>query len=1293
MSWAEDDWTVGLSGRVLQKVKELQIHQERLSRENKQKQLQLDNIQISYDKQTAKYEEARVELQAAHRELQSVREEVKSAVTSGQRLGQELQTKQAQVCSLEGQLDAARTLGNKLTQEVKRLEAELEKLHRSADTTPFSTPCWSATSPWDHHGSRNEDRTSPREEAESRSLRIRQRLPFSETPSTPLPRQLKTTPRSHPSDQSDSFAAPLAVFPWERDDPGPGAKRPSPSSPQTPCGDIVHHGQSRQEASEGEREIRAQTETSLSRMQHRISSLEEELSGKNEFLKSLQRDTEQSKKKMASSELGLQRAHNELSAARTRISQESERASVAELRLKQIQEELKCQRQNAESGRLQHQQRTKELEKQHQRDLLELQKEKQGMEKQHQQEANKLNQELQQARTLHNGLQAQVDKLSLQKQALDKESASLKEQVKFSERQLQESQKKEIQIQAKLQDAVRDAEGAALSLEQSKKRERALEEESSRLEEQRADALRLLKDLQEQKATPPHADTPTVHVSPVGQPFSPPTPSPTYTKRPVTPRVEQRGGKQEEQSPQIVASYPHDREPGEGIDSEHILTDSERPHREGNHKEKHSNDRFILDSLTSEHSVAADDLQRENAVLRSELRDAREELQKRLEDLEAQRRAETEAGTRLKHLSRKHSGQGMIDRDEQEKPWRTQFEKEKAESERLRKALAALETDVERREDGRAQEERETEMMQLNLQLKEQLGQVKVHLALEREGREQEKAELTRITATKRELNMKVEELAGELAELQRSRHEEEKHSGGLTLRRLDSNVNKLPLPEQHVLFCQAANRHDVTADLIQEERTTTRSDLQKDESDVSDLKQEIERLRKENAQETERAEQSQVKLTALQNQLTGQTQQLTLGFEKQSQYITALLAELREKDHALLSQAEELQRCARALDSLKAEEGKVGEIVDEGQIDDALDSVDSLVSVTADYLADSDQQAEHLVCSANTEGIQASEAVCGQDGGQAPPRLICHLKQQVKAQQKELQRLSQVAKQQAEELAIWRLASQPDSASEKDQTLPDPGDRSALVIREDEVLLSCTSKRLQGRMLSTSVQQNNSAELSPLHAPPAAINKGSGEEPKPSGPRLAQHKAEQQSEFLRTPAVQGGHRHVATDSSRRPDAAWSSWGSTSDSSATSVGTQTEGGHAAAAAVAPERRCAHTQTEDEEDEELDNAPPTAPRVETSEVRETRDKMLFSTSFPIPADPVRLAERIRRNRTQLSAAFDDTEYEPYGLPEVVMKGFADIPTGPSCPYIVRRGLLGTVVVPVTQKEASPEDETD
>lgn len=43
---------------------------------------------------------------------------------------------------------------------------------------------------------------------------------------------------------------------------------------------------------------------------------------------------------------------------------------------------------------------------------------------------------------------------------------------------------------------MREAEGVAVSLEQSRKRERALEEEGRRLSEELADALRLLKELQ-----------------------------------------------------------------------------------------------------------------------------------------------------------------------------------------------------------------------------------------------------------------------------------------------------------------------------------------------------------------------------------------------------------------------------------------------------------------------------------------------------------------------------------------------------------------------------------------------------------------------------------------------------------------------------------------------------------------------------------------------------------------------------------------------------------------------------
>ncbi|XP_062281959.1 centromere protein F isoform X2 [Scomber scombrus] len=1646
MSWAEDDWTVGLSGRVLQKVKELQVQQERLSRENKQKQLQLDNINTSLEKQTVKYEEVRGELQSVHRELQSVRDEAKVAATSSQRLSQELQTKQAQVCSLEGQLDASRSVNNKLTQEVKRLETELEKLQnssRSADTPLFSTPCWNTTSPWENNGSRKEDRLGQRDEGHIR------RLQFSDMPTASLPRQQhKITPHRHLSDQSESYSTPMAAFPWERDDSRSAARRRSPTSPQTPVVDLSQ-AHSEQRVC-GKEKNQTQTDTSSSEMRSRVSSLEEELRVKAEKLKSTQNEMVQSKKELASRDVSLQRSRDELSLAHTRMAQESEKASKAEQRLKQLQEELKCQRQNAESSRLQHQQRTKELEKQNQRDLLELQKERQCLERQHQQEVNKLNQELQQARTLHNALQAQADKLSLQKQALDKELETLKEKLKWTEGQLQESQKKEAQTQAKLTEAVREAEGVAVRLEQSRKREQALEEEGRRLAEERADALHLLKELQEQKAAP-------VPLQPVqyccgGQSFSTQpsfshqSRSSPYTKRSATSRAEQRRDKGPDEEcegkAEIAASYPIDREPGEGIDSEHITVfispDSEclqrGQHRRGSDDEENksrnqptecdtswtnrpssfdevlcrsSQSASVTPTMTSiddsadktrhlkaEQATPSKDLQRENAMLRSELHDVREELQKRLEDLEAQRRAESETKTRLKQLSRKHASQG-VEKEEQEKEWKSQLEREKAETEKLRQALSAMEAEMKRgreerenddrketeEETKKTKEDRESEMIELNIQLKKQLAEVKAQLALEREERQREEEAWNQKINTERhvktELNMKLEELEAKLEELKSCRIadslEEEKLSVAnsplpyLTLRDDDLNSNitgwdnkLLPSSEQHLLFCQSTNQRNMlvsqaTEDLIQEEQavidhehshlsderqtrpvvtdlqdTTLHNylggsrDLQRGDSAPTDLTKEVEQLSKENVRETDRANQCEVKLKALQNQVTSQTKQLTMAFEKQSQHISGLLAELQEKESTLLSQGEELQLCKQELDALKAE--KQGEVIavkveedkepkeerrERESQDDSVDSLEfqlnqdkkcavtvthmdcnaqkdagkpeiltseaekqTLISSEVDNASNSLSQAQRQGF-VNSEKIQSNddsasvkkETECGQGGGivaellalqqenrllkqridtlmvsgtnnlqalhtgsenqedsvehsqntghvtlscskeqktpnvpsdiatEARPLLlnmsrnedkgrglervdertagadkdadpasrlqINHLQQQVVVLQKKLRALSVETQRQTEELAVWRLSSQP--APTFEDILPNPENPSqtqdqissqqhtndmtpslhqepaplgvpqspgqVTVIREDELLLSCSSKKLQGRMLFSRLQHSNHSEPKSLHSSKktsahntAEVDMESEKENQEisflqrSDSCLAQHKEKRDTQLLQTLSEKTGQQHITKvsksqirpktetpEAKRNASTAVNEIYTTSDSSerdfsveTRSVSSQTEESlYPRSPPTASELHCAYTQTEEEEkegeDEELVESPPVSP-VPLSEASEARDKILFSSTFPIPADPARLAERIRRNRTQLSAAYDDTEYEPYGLPEVVMKGFADIPTGPSCPYIVRRGLLGTAVVPVPQKEPGPE-ETD
>lgn len=413
----------------------------------------------------------------------------------------------------------------------------------------------------------------------------------------------------------------------------------------------------------------------------------------------------------------------------------------------------------------------------------------------------------------------------------------------------------------------------------------------------------------------------------------------------------------------ITASYPSDREPGEGIDSEHISVlispDSSECLQRTGYKGKSNKDvnkaineesdvsyrptnntenvdgvitleqspqaqNLMLPAektpaLRSEQTIPSLDLKKENAMLRSELQDVREELQKRLEDLEAQRRAETEARTRLKQLSRKHTSQA-VEREEKDKEWRAQLDAERAEADRLRRAMAALEAEMKSTKEGgnkkeqekqeeennKLQEDRESELVELNVQLKKQLGEVKTQLALEREERKREEEERNQIIHTdidvKEQLSMKVEELKAELDEMKQKseNYQEEKHTGAnspvtyLTLHdnELNSNImcdNKLlPSPEKHLLFCQSTNQHNMlvsqAADDIQEKSNVidaehsplsddfqiglVASDLQEAEPAASDLVEEMERLKNKNAKETERANQCQVKLEALQRQV-----------------------------------------------------------------------------------------------------------------------------------------------------------------------------------------------------------------------------------------------------------------------------------------------------------------------------------------------------------------------------------------------------------------------------------------
>ncbi|XP_016305703.1 centromere protein F-like isoform X2 [Sinocyclocheilus anshuiensis] len=1021
MSWAGDDWTVGLTGHVLQKVQQLQAQNEKLGKEKQQRQLQLDNSEAALHKQKQKYEEVRVELATVQRELGGVREVVQVEVRARERLSHDLQVKTGEVYSLEGQLESARKLTQNLTQEIKRLEAELEKQQKgngSGESMLFSTPCWNMSSPWDNNG-------GFRVESESKTQHARQ-LQFGDVPkpsaggaSSPFPQQPHKSPPLRQHIRQSEPSTPSSLFPWEREDLWSTPKG-RPASSVSSSDVIIKNSDSGMEEA-----LRNEID------ELRVSDLQREAQLESERLRDVESRLAQANREISTKEQTLMRTQDQLTRAQTRITQETDRAQASEQKVKHLQEELKCQRQNAETSRCNAEQRRKDMEREHQRELLELQRERQTQERQHQQESNRLNQEIQQARTLHNTLQAQHDKVCLQKQSLERDLEDVRGKLKNTESDLKESQKRETQTEAKLTEALRDCESLTVSLGQTKKQEKALQEEVKRLTEELALALKLIKELQAQLAAPPAVAAP--HFSSAGDCFSPSVSlhhdrSPPYNHSSQRKKAPKTGRTREEET----IKYPSGREPGEGIDSEHIgKFDSEESQKfKGKGIRTHPSDSLRLsetdvettvteqdtgiedvdtNSFTSEStsgtmpksesdiscslqvddtsgktekcdSAPLKDLKKENMELHDELRDLKYELQKRLEDLETQRRAESEARTKLKQLNRKHSTQTeqqrakALELKDSVTKLEAQLEQEKKESTKLRENLHALEREAEKglEEIERDQEEdtqlknvlaemerKETCMEEEMTRMKKDLQDLQLKLAQEWEEREREREEVRKRIRKEEVEVLKIVQLQEELDNLRKSQSLEEKISKDnlpVTYLQLEHhpNTDKNPAvtenkdlvasPDSQESICDSVNLQNTvvcketrTVELIMDlgaqtkptedktsvaemGRTQTLSKGASDLDSTTVLVLEVERLRAARDQESEKAKLAQGKLEDLHKQVTTQTKHLTQAFESQSKHIENLLKELHDKDCAIQKQSEELQKCQEKICLLEEE-------------------------------------------------------------------------------------------------------------------------------------------------------------------------------------------------------------------------------------------------------------------------------------------------------------------------------------------------------------------------------------
>lgn len=515
-----------------------------------------------------------------------------------------------------------------------------------------------------------------------------------------------------------------------------------------------------------------------------------------------------------------------------------------------------------------------------------------------------------------------------------------------------------------------------------------------------------------QLAAPPQpASVP--HFGSTGDCFSPSVSihhdrSPPYQHSTQRKRAPQTGRAREEER----MKYPSGREPGEGIDSEHIgnfgSEESQRFRAKGvvtqqgsslkrsdtdvdislteqdtgiedvdtysfmsdstiatMSKSESSVDRNLQDlthdtmgNVEKRDSASVKDLKKENSELRDELKDVKYELQKRLDDLESQRRAETEARTKLKQLSRKHStlteqhrAKALELKDSVAK-LEAQLEQEKKENTKLQETLDVFEREAEKRQEEKERDQDESaelkeflaEMERKEASMEDEMKRVRkeledLQLKLEREREEQEREKIRKEEAE----GLKIARLQEELDNLRRFGHLEEniaKENMPVAYLQLDRHLNTnnkdtVPSPESicdsvnlhNTIICKETRDVELIMDLGVQTKpakppgmtTEVKTEIEEplavsaettDLDDTTILVLEIERLRVEKGQESEKAKLAQGKLEDLQKQVNTQTKHLTQAFESQSKNIENLLRELHDKECALQRQAEELQKC-----------------------------------------------------------------------------------------------------------------------------------------------------------------------------------------------------------------------------------------------------------------------------------------------------------------------------------------------------------------------------------------------
>ncbi|XP_066217845.1 centromere protein F [Saccopteryx leptura] len=541
MSWALEEWKEGLPTRALQKIQELEGQLDKLKKERQQRQFQLETLEAALQKQKQKVENEKTEGTNLKRENQSLMETCENLEKAKQKIAHELQVKESQVNFQEGQLSSSKKQIEKLEQELKRCKSDLERSQQAAQSAdaslnPCNTPQKIFTTPLTpsqyYSGSKYEDlkekynkevEERKRLEAEVKALQAKKAsqaiaqntmnhrdIARHHSSSSVFSWQQEKTPSRH----SDALQTPVrrgfsaSHFPGEQE--------------VTPSGSILKAGRRDANSSFCDNssnsslleQLKGQNQelrSKIGELELRLQGQEKEMKGQVNKWQELQLQLEKAKVELNEKEKVLNKSRDELVRTTAQYDQASAKYTALEQKLKKLTEDLSCQRQNAESARCSLEQKLKEKEKEFHEELSRQQRSFQTLDQEYTQVKAKLTQELQQAKSAHNILQADLDKVTSVKHQLEKKLDEFKQNFCRTEQALQASETRESELRRSSEEMKKENSFLKSQSEQSarevchlqeelKKTKRCLSESQASAEEMRAKNTSqetTLRDLQE----------------------------------------------------------------------------------------------------------------------------------------------------------------------------------------------------------------------------------------------------------------------------------------------------------------------------------------------------------------------------------------------------------------------------------------------------------------------------------------------------------------------------------------------------------------------------------------------------------------------------------------------------------------------------------------------------------------------------------------------------------------------------------------------------------------------------